>query len=425
MKTILAFDGWTAARGKFIQILPALEKLQYRMVLVHVGSWGHDKDRPVEEIDEGLIIRDIAYYRDEDLREIVRAEKPDGVLFLSTRAFPHKAVNLYARQLGIPTIHMYHGLVSVQDFGSKQAVYRSSWTTSARLALERAPKNLFKILPKYLNALRRVRAPLSFYRDVLSELTHKLRGVTTSIAPTASRTDAGIVYVRSDVAHMAYTYAMDRKDISVVGNPDLIKFGLHAGDLGAAFCESASTSSDVIYIETALIEQGLVFSSGAEYLEHVASVRDMLALSGKRMLFKAHPATRRSGLDQSIRAIGIEIVDDGDFVTTLRNSAGAIVEPSSAAMIPALLGVPLLLVGFGKFDAQPYGQPLMRYPRARYVNKITILGTMLDDLARPGDQSDFDDWAAEYAGPLPADEMPDRAAAVIDRLVRGAGGTLG
>ena len=132
MKTILGFDSWTQGAHNFERLVPALRELGFELILVHLGSWGHDPDRAREEKIGELTVRDIAYYEDPSFRAILEREKPSAVVFLSVRAFAHRSFNRHCAHLGITTLHLYHGLVSVQSVSGARA-YRVNWQSQLRL----------------------------------------------------------------------------------------------------------------------------------------------------------------------------------------------------------------------------------------------------------------------------------------------------
>ena len=61
-RIVLGFDSWSQGRAHYARIASPLKQLGFQLMLVHLGSWGHDKNNPLEEIEGDLIIRDIGYY---------------------------------------------------------------------------------------------------------------------------------------------------------------------------------------------------------------------------------------------------------------------------------------------------------------------------------------------------------------------------
>ena len=72
-------------------LVPAFSASNIELLLLHLGSWGEDTGRPKEEVIDGLLVRDISYYDRGSFDQMLEAEQPDLVLFLSTEIFLHQA----------------------------------------------------------------------------------------------------------------------------------------------------------------------------------------------------------------------------------------------------------------------------------------------------------------------------------------------
>ena len=79
-KTIICFDSWTKGYYNFNILSKPLKKFGYKLLLIHTGSWGHDKGRPKEEYIEKLLVRDISYYNSKSFLDILKLENPKAVL---------------------------------------------------------------------------------------------------------------------------------------------------------------------------------------------------------------------------------------------------------------------------------------------------------------------------------------------------------
>jgi hypothetical protein len=93
MKTIIAFDGWPEGASNFLRLYPEFLKKGYRLVLIHVGSWGHDTGCPKEELFEEMVVRDISYYSGKSFPEVLKQDSPSCIIFLTTRAIAHRTFN--------------------------------------------------------------------------------------------------------------------------------------------------------------------------------------------------------------------------------------------------------------------------------------------------------------------------------------------
>ena len=417
MKTLLGFDSWTQGSVYFERLVPELEERGYRLILVHLGSWGHDPDRPAEEQIGQLTVRNIRYYGGKGFREILELERPAGVIYFSTRSLAHQAFNLYSRFLGIPTVHLYHGLVTVQAVHAGGTAFRVNWWNQLSLVRTRFAKNLFKIWPAYLQALVRTHAGLPAWLDFARELTDRIRAKVTP-APLAATTDGGCVYTAADKNHMHRIYHVPENRIAVVGNPDVASFGLNEADL--AHClTNASTTNEVIYVDTAFNEAGMIFSDAEAFIRHLVQSAAALSKQGLVLVAKLHPAHGRTGVAERLRARGVAVCSRSEFVERLKQARAALVEPSTAAVIPALLGLPLLLAKYGPLAGQDYGAVLTSYPRAAHLVDIMQVGSVIEKARATGAVDASQNWIEQNSGPLPASLMPARAAQAIVATLEG------
>lgn len=60
-------------------------------------------------------------------------------------------------------------------------------------------------------------------------------------------------------------------------------------------------------------------------------------------------------------------------MSSLLNCRAAIIEPSTAALVPALLGLPVLMVALGELEEHKYGGVLMGYPGGLFTDAKLVL----------------------------------------------------
>ena len=53
-KKIILFDSWTKGSRHIFRLLNELENRSIQIKLIHVGSWGDEKGRPLKESINGL-----------------------------------------------------------------------------------------------------------------------------------------------------------------------------------------------------------------------------------------------------------------------------------------------------------------------------------------------------------------------------------
>ena len=414
MKTIIGFDNWTKGSDHYERLIPALEQRGYRLILIHIGSWGHDKNRPQEEYIGKLLVRSIDYYNGKSFKEILILEKPSAVIFLSTRVFANLALNRYCRHLGIPTLHLYHGLVSVGLLKDREG-YKINWKNQWRRIKLNLPKNLFLIWPVYWKSLFDTRASIIHYYWFLNDIYHRLFN-NTGIAPPDATTTAGCVYTKKDINDMMKVYRMSPNQVYAVGNPDIINFGLKDNDIGCGISLSRSANI-LLYIDSGLAAMGFSFDNIEDYIDQLSATKEAVEKQGYQFIFKIKPSQLDTKVHLRLKELGFEICLNDEFVNILKSAKAAIVEASTAAMIPALMGLPLLLAQYGKLSDQEFGMVLTEYPRARFLQDVNNISLLLDEEQQMVDFDKVNAWIEENVGPMPASMMPERVVEVIEKIV--------
>jgi hypothetical protein len=413
---VIAFDSWTEGAVHAERLVPAFQMHGFDLLLIHIGSWGHDIGRPREERIGRLRVRDISYYEGLSFKEILIKERPAAVLFFSTTAFAHRAFNRYCRHQGIATLHVYHGLVRVQSTVLKR-MHPINLQRQLAMIFARLGKSIARIWPVYLRALWETDASLHdclrFGRDVWRQATGQ--SYVGAAARDASTT-ACCVYAEADVSHAMERYGMSQEAIHVVGNPDLTRFGFSEDDTGVCLLQKSRPSREIMYIDTALIEAGAVFDNVSDFVRHLVETREALGRQGFQFVVKLHPAHLRTSLPGVLTDHGVAQCSNEQFLSRLKNSTAVIVEPSSAALIPGFLGLPMLLAQYGKLEELDYGEVLTSYPRASALTCLDDLAERLTGLWASPHQALWD-WIRKNSGPLPSAEMPNRVADVIESIV--------
>src|SRR5262249_34419016 len=154
-------------------------------------------------------------------------EQPDAVVFLSVDTFAHRAFNRYCRAAGVPTLNLYHGLVSVQDVSLTQ-MYRVHPLAQLKFVLVRIPKALRYIWPAYGASLLSTGADVSEWLRFGKDIVLGALGKREQLSARDARTDACCVYVDADIDHAVQRYGFQPEQVVAVGNPDLARFDLRA-----------------------------------------------------------------------------------------------------------------------------------------------------------------------------------------------------
>jgi len=414
-RKIIAFDSWTGGFRHYKRLAAAFYECDLELMLIHIGSWGVDKDQPKEEWREGMHIRDISYYGNASFSEIIDLEQPSAVLFLSTDTFAHRAFNRLAHSKEIPTIHLYHGLMSALAVDIAKPYDRNVisyfWFVASRIV-----KMFTKVWPSYMKALLATHASWAEWRRFFTDNVDLLLGRDRLDSALDARTDRCCIYTDGDREHAVNRYGFRDHEVIAVGNPDIVQFGLD-GDYIGAFLERTEECGDVMYIDTALVLRGASFSSQDEFIDHLVETKAAVNKVGMNLLVKLHPDHFKTDTPEILRQHGVDICENNQFISRLQSSYAAIVEPSSAAVIPALMGLPLLLAKYGKLKNQNFGKVLREYPLGCYLNNLSAIQNSLTTTVTAHDKDAVSEWITKNSGPLPSELMPMRVANCVTELL--------
>lgn len=414
MRTVLGFDSWTEGARNYERLVRPLKDMGFCLKLVHFGSYGHDLDRPKAEHIGELQVYDISHFGKASIADIIRQEEAEAVVFLSTESFLHRAVNRHCRAMNVPTLHLYHGLISVQAVETG-APNKYRLLPQLKLVFERAAKNLRRILPLYVMTLLKTSPSWRDWAALLRNILVKVRGGYVPVAAPDATTDFGAVYAAPDVDHMHKKYSIEPSDIHVVGNPDLIKFSLKADDK-LKLLAAAPQNKQIIYLDHGGTACGFTFASEAEFVDYLQAILQTCTAAGFGFSVKLHPAQYLTDVPEMLRAAGIALIDDRDFSHVLGEARAVLAGPTSVSMVPAFLGLEIMLLGFGPFHDQEYGESLLAYPLSQRLSSLAQLKDALST-SLSADRHSLEAWTERHIGPLPADRMPHRVAALVAEMV--------
>jgi hypothetical protein len=416
MKLTIAFDGWTAGSIHLSPLSKELKNNNINLMLIHFGSYGHDNSRPKEEYINGMLTRDISYYNDKSILEILKLEKPNAVLFLSTRAFLHQACIRYCRHLNIPTFHRFHGLITVQPVDNVSSTFKPNLINRFNQILRILPKNLFKIYPIYFKSVFITNGGIKQIKSFFIELWSKFLYLNIP-APLDSQTDYAFIYNKSDLNYAIKTYHLKEKNICCIGNPDLTNFNIDENQFYQNKNSFNLKSKKVFYINTGLLEEGVVFNNEKDLINHFLLVNKRCETLGLKLYVKLHPSTEKHSIISQLNKSGINVVVKENFVEELKNSLFSIVEPSSASIIPAFFGIPIFMAKFSKLRSQKYGNVLSSYPYSYNLYDLEDLNVDSFFKNISHDIKSFNEWLDINLGPLPSSNYNERTSDYINNIL--------
>ena len=419
-RRIVGFDSWTRGAHHFERLIPALARRGAALKLVHLGSWGNDPGRSARERIGGLEVRDISSYGRTSLERMLDAESPDALILLSIETFAHRAMLRYCRKRAIPTLLLYHGLVNVQVTSDPRGSYGPRMLAHAIFVCSKLGKLMRRTLPCYVRALLRTHASAGDWQRFIGDAVRMALGRSAHRPAADPASDATAtmcaVYTEADVEHAIRSYAFQPESVRVVGNPDLGRFGMTEQLLGSRLASEPPAPLRLMYIDTGLVNNGLIFRNYDQFIAHLTLTAEALAAHGARMSLKLHPSHDEELLRRRLADTGVEIVANRDLMGGLETSHACIVEPSTLAMIPGLLGMPLFYAAYGRLAPLRYGPVLMSYPRGCLLTDIGTLAKRLSEVRARCDAAAVRDWIRRNAGPTPAEAMPERVADAVEAL---------
>ena len=418
-RKILGFDSWTGGYFNFARLLPAFRERGMSLSILHIGSWGSDPGRPSLETIEDLEFRDVTLYPGKAFDEILDEERPDAVIMLSTQTFAHRAFLRYCEQKSIPTLHLYHGIVNVQVTNDDTGSHKIDRLAYAQYVLPKVGKLFRRTFPCYMRALHKTSAAPREWTRFAADIFRMARGLPSLTAADDARTTKGAVYTNADVEQAMRVYGFRAEDVVAVGNPDLIRFGFDEHLLGRQNRPATFDLPYVMYVDTALAIVGLLFKSRSSFIKHLADTATALAAQGKKLAFKPHPAHDVAALEKSLAGTGIELVTNERFVPKLLQCCACISETTSLALLPALIGLPMLYARYGELKEQRFGTALTSYPRGYELEDVSLVTDTLRRDAESFSSKAVSEWIHFNAGPLPAQNMPRRVAELLESMISG------
>jgi hypothetical protein len=422
IKKIIGFDSWTRGAHHYQRLLPAFATRSMQLTLVHIGSWGNDPDCPSEQQIGGLMVRDIRFYGGDDFERILDMELPDAVILLSTQTFAHRAFIRYCRQRSIPTLNLYHGLVNVQDYAVDSVAPVVSRVAHMRFVFSRIGKLFQHTLPCYVKSLLKTQATYKDWGRFLADIYNLATGVSQLRgASDDAKTSKCAVYVEADVEHAMHCYGVNKEDVVVVGNPDFLQFNLEQGMIGHWQAPEKVSKKTIMYIETGFASEGFFFKGVKGFSNHIINTSRSLATQGFQLCIKLKPHQEGFHLiEQSLKSAGIELVSNEAFLPKLMACSACIVETTTLAMVPTMMGMPLLLAQYGDLKSMSFGSVLTSYPRSYFLQDISGLSDILKKDAQTSDSTKLNAWVDLNVGPLPPEKMPERVEAIVEEMIAGS-----
>ena len=376
-KKVLFFDSWAKGIHNFSPIANELNKLGWESLLVHRGSWEHDQNRPLEEKIDGVLVRDIKYYKTWFVYNVFKRENPDLVLILTTNYLFDRAVILAARDLGIKTCFLMHGIRGVGEKSvallksmPSKALYKKRWIYGSKYLKYTIPNYFLSGILNNWKFLFRVEPYLILIKLFLKPHRYVL------FPPPSNEIHCDLALVWGNIYKHFFIkeYGYPENRVKVVGHPPLDSvFKLMNNPLGEEdkflFLETLSISTDrpyCVYLEDGSVEQDANEWTTETRIEHLEEIVNLCENAGKYLVIKLHPSTVGTPIKHYFKNNKqVRIIKNVDLNKLVFWSEYAIGQGSTTNDIAIIMNKPLFLPAWGisklkskvTFERQPVAIP--------------------------------------------------------------------
>jgi len=410
-KKVILFDSWTKGSRHIFRLLKEFDNHNIDILLVHVGSWGDEPGRADHEVINGLKVCDIRVYG--NLENVINIENPDLVLFLSLDPLIHRAFNLFCQKYNIPTVLLYHGVHSVfKSLSADKRHINKYWTKLIKNFYER----IWYVLFVYLKSLIKTAAGVRTWLDLFSSIYKKVFGIAIDKANQDAATTYICVFNEFEQKQAIRKFSLSADQVKVVGSPDILKFPGLEKLIFSYINEQSCFSETVVYIGTGIRGTKMMLSDDKEYFKHLYKTYKALESHNIKLKLRLH----YSRVDKireyfSLTDSDIDFCDENEFISELKRGYGAIVEPSTAALVPVLMGKPIFLTRYGRLSGLEFGSIISSYPKAASLDHLNDLSIITNPIIHS--ETETMEWIKAVAGPLPASKMPFRVVSLINSAI--------
>lgn len=388
MVDILFFDYWTRGIRHFSRIKEGLERKGLTALLLHLGS-KRGENITQEEVIDGVLCRDITYYRGSIVRALID-EKPKLVLLLNNQT-EDKIIIRACRALRIKTAFLMHGvLAGAGDLNSVSDLIDSAFSMKSRL--KRIPKYVNLYL-QYLHAAKLQSISsicdseihLFFLRIMLSPgktLTNFWR-YTDSVA------DLAFVYSDDDKTLFVENYGYKPENIKVVGNYNLdmlyscVEENIRNENLQNKESKNAKENKGVfLYIENGFSDPKYQVPGWTEELvsDEIIKIAEVLKRYNFDLYVKLHPSSDYSILIDKLSGIkNIKTFNICDLSRLILESNVVLGQSSSVLMMALAVNKPILLLSI----------PPLEIKIRQYLDKK--IGTLISSM------NDFEHYVQNFS----------------------------
>ncbi|MBU2949623.1 hypothetical protein KO493_02800 [Tamlana agarivorans] len=341
MKKILYLDNWDNGYRHFLRLDKSFKNKGFETLLVHTGSWvGEtseiwvDKQIEVEKSIEGMVIRDIGYYRTNRIRKVIETEKPYAIVLINLSFIIDRAIVKICKDLNIKIFYLAHGkLITAEG----QAVVKQNMRDYGKSKLQSkfTRKNMYALY-NYFVEMKSFSKFFGFFYKAMQDYTQFTAFPKYSEELEATKS---FVYYPMDYDVMVNEFGFPKDSVQIVGNPELDAF------YNAKIKDKDIYIQDELKIENpnyvAYMDDGLSSMrnwDSSKWMVFLDDLNQILVDKKLQLVIKLHPRRKIDDCLSFFEEKGIKYFYDLDFKNYVYHSVFTLSHFSSVIIYPLLLG---------------------------------------------------------------------------------------
>lgn len=343
---ILYFDYWTKGIKLFVNIDKQLKALGYNTLLLHVES-RRSKNVNAEEIIDGILCRDISYYRTRYLLKILKIVKPDIVISVNSTYLLDRTLVLACRKLNIKTVYLMNGK---KPIGSQLDSWKISFNNKKSLVrrIGKSFRYLKFDVPNYICSLFYHNhghiSLIKIFKVLFNYFSDPIVVIGFPICREELIHDKCLAFANNYIEHWI-KFGYKRNQIFITGNPEHDTIARKEYDIDGLPGVVQSTiklgKKYAVYLEEANVEHMVPGWTDEYRNDHLEKIAQRLYKDGYLLIVKLHPLTILSKISNN--SCNMLIFSKCDIATLIYHSTFCISHMSTTIDFAVLLNKPILI----------------------------------------------------------------------------------
>lgn len=286
IQKILFIDPIDKGYRNFLRLNAKFKERGYDTLLVHASSF-HQPIKDVEYQIEGLLLRDISYYKTKLFRKVIEREKPSIILIVNLSFVLDRAIINVAKEKNIKIVYLAHGsLTRPSEFDKARENLDKKIKGNARRIFSK--KNFFGLL-NYLDSHKAGKKFISFIKLMIGIMKHPAQYLTLANYEQELDVDLMLVYEKKDKVLLSEKMNFPANKIKVVGNPEISEFfNLPLHDKSDVLSMTGiNTENYVVYLDDGLVANKIWDKD--EWYNHLLSIAEITNKQQMQLVVKLHP----------------------------------------------------------------------------------------------------------------------------------------